>query len=336
MRLEATRPPTAGSTGLAPPSTVVDQAIAWRVRLQSGAATAQEEEACRQWQHAHPSHAQAWARLDALGQRIKGLPSPLTHATLLADASRMAGPRAGRRAVLKSLALVSGGSVLAWGVSQEGSLRGYTADHRTGPGERAERRLADGSTLQLNTSTAVDERFDARWRCVVLRHGELRVDCVPDAQRPARPFVVRTAEGELRAPAGRFLVRQLEGRTRVQADAGEAEVWPRLGGAPTRLGAGQALHFDREAAEPPTAADGDAAAWLDGLLVAKRMRLADFTSELERYRRGWLRCAPAVAELRISGVFPLDDPPRVLAALERTLPVRVRAATRYWVTLVAR
>lgn len=79
--------------------------------------------------------------------------------------------------------------------------------------------------------------------------------------------------------------------------------------------------------------DASAAAWVDGLLVAQNMQLGALAAELARYRHGWLRCAEAVADLRISGVFPVDDLGRVIAALERTLPVRARSYTPLWVTL---
>jgi transmembrane sensor len=43
--------------------------------------------------------------------------------------------------------------------------------------------------------------------------------------------------------------------------------------------------------------------------------------------------APEVRDLRVQGVFPLDDPDRVFSALAETLPIRVN---RYspWLTLI--
>ncbi|MBR8657942.1 iron dicitrate transport regulator FecR, partial [Achromobacter sp. Marseille-Q0513] len=77
----------------------------------------------------------------------------------------------------------------------------------------------------------------------------------------------------------------------------------------------------------------DAASWSRGVLVADAWRLDDFLAELGRYRPGLLRCDPAVADLRVSGVFPLRDTDRALHNLERGLPVTVVYRTRYWVTL---
>jgi len=83
-------------------------------------------------------------------------------------------------------------------------------------------------------------------------------------------------------------------------------------------------------------ADANATAWTRGQLVAERMRLADFIDQLARHRPGVLRCDPAVAELPISGVFPLADTDRVLAALSEALPVQVRTVTPYWITVAPR
>ena len=69
------------------------------------------------------------------------------------------------------------------------------------------------------------------------------------------------------------------------------------------------------------------------MLVAAHMRLGDFLAELGRYRRGQLNCDPKVANLLISGTYPIDDTERVLDVLPLSLPVRVRRFTRYWVTV---
>ncbi len=67
-------------------------------------------------------------------------------------------------------------------------------------------------------------------------------------------------------------------------------------------------------------------AWTDGVLVARRMRLDAFVTELSRQTGMPMECADDVAALRVSGVFQLDGPDpagRALAAIARTLPVRV-------------
>lgn len=64
------------------------------------------------------------------------------------------------------------------------------------------------------------------------------------------------------------------------------------------------------------------------MLVAAHMRLADFLAELARYRRGQLSLEiPEVADLLISGTYPVDDSERVLELLAVSLPVRIKRFT---------
>jgi transmembrane sensor len=72
------------------------------------------------------------------------------------------------------------------------------------------------------------------------------------------------------------------------------------------------------------------------MLVASSMKLGDFLDELARYRRGRLNCDVNVANLLISGTYPVADSERILDTLETVLPVHVQRFTRYWVNVQAR
>ncbi len=58
-------------------------------------------------------------------------------------------------------------------------------------------------------------------------------------------------------------------------------------------------------------------------------------STLRRYRNGILRCDPAVAELRLSGTFPLKNTDAILGVIAKMLPVKIQSVTRYWVHISA-
>lgn len=267
-----------------------------------------------------------------------GSPAPATATVPSARSTRSERPASGRRAMLKGVVLLAGTAGIGLATSPDGGLHGLMASHRTGVGERRRVVLADGSVLQLNTSTALDARVDAHTRCVKLFAGEVLIDCAKDGgSASSMPLDVLTAQGRMRTASGRFIVRQLADRTSVQALAGWIDVQP--GGdasAHRRIGPGQQWVFDARGGGVVEPIDSAAGAWIDGLVVARDMPLAELVAELSRYRRGWLRCDEAVARLRISGVFPTHDLDRVVAALQRTLPVRARARTAWWVTLERR
>ena len=55
--------------------------------------------------------------------------------------------------------------------------------------------------------------------------------------------------------------------------------------------------------------------------------------ELNRYHRGHLGVDPRVADLRITGSFPLDNLELALNALPPILPVKVKQLTPWWITV---
>ncbi|MNH22283.1 fec operon regulator FecR [compost metagenome] len=75
----------------------------------------------------------------------------------------------------------------------------------------------------------------------------------------------------------------------------------------------------------------DPTAWSEGLIVTRDMRLHDFLAQVSRYRHGYLACSDDIADLRLSGVFRLDDPEQLLQLLPKTLPVSLRQRTRWWI-----
>ncbi|OWT71559.1 MULTISPECIES: FecR domain-containing protein [unclassified Achromobacter] len=325
---------------------IVEQAVHWYVRLASGLVTVQERADFDHWRALHPDHAQAWNRLQDMGGRLQDsaarVAPPTTHATL----ARLALLTKRRRA-LKQLAWLGAGGTCLFLVQKQvpwrGELLAALADVRTGTGERRSLVLADGTQLRVNTATAVDLRFDAQERRLVLRRGEIMIATAKDAAN--RPFVVATADGELVPVGTRFTVRRDDDTerpyTQLAVMEGAVDVHPGAGGGPAsaRIPAGQQVRLTPAGVEQPVPLREESQAWIDGMFVAEGMRLADFLAELSRYRRGHLRCAPEVADLRITGAWPLDGPDatdRILDALPRRLPVDVRRYTRYWVTVAAR
>ena len=74
-------------------------------------------------------------------------------------------------------------------------------------------------------------------------------------------------------------------------------------------------------------------AWTRGMLVVDNARLGDVIEELARYRTGYLGVDKSVADLRITGSFPLHDTTLALNALLPTLPVQIEQHTPWWVTV---
>lgn len=303
---------------------VVERASQWLMLHWGGELDTDQHAAFAAWHAADPEHRRAWQRLQQLQGTLASVPA--------ATARQVLGelPDRRRRDLLKTLGLLlaAGGSAYLAG---DLPWRETFADQRTAKGERRHLRLADGSQLDLNSDSAVDIRFDASQRRICLLAGEILCQAVQEA----RPLVVETAAGDIRTRGARFAVRELDGGSRVDLYQGQLDILPRHAAA-VRLQAGQRLWFNAGGIGELQAADGNASAWSEGRLIAERQPLGQFLAELGRHRPGLLRCAEDAAGLLLTGVFPLADTGRVLAALERSLPVRVSYRTRYWVTVERR
>ena len=312
------------------------EAIAWYARLCSGEATDADRDAWQAWYHAHPDHRQAWRPFETLQATFDRLPGAVASSTLQTA-------RRNRRRVLRSVVVLAGGGTLAaalaggsWWLAG-GGLRVWLADYRTGPGVQRTIALADGSQLTINTRTAVDVSFDGDQRRILLREGEILVQTARamTGTRDSRPFVVETVHGRILALGTRFTVRSDPGHTVVSVLDEAVEVHAAVPAGPgLRLEAGQQLRFDRTQLGPVQPAQALFADWARGSLVVDGWRLEDVVRELARYRRGHLACDPAIADLRISGAFPITDTDKALAVITRAFPVRTSRLTRFWVTLV--
>ncbi|KVF62123.1 iron dicitrate transport regulator FecR [Burkholderia cepacia] len=315
------------------PPQVARRAVEWWVDRQAGRTGEAFDAALARWRAEDPAHDAAWRHIETMQQRLGGLTAGLdpqaAHAALLS-------PRAGRRrAAVKALAVLLFAGGAAWMAEPARRAAIRPADLRTAVGERRTVTLADRTVVVLDTDTALDVRFDAAARRLRLLRGTIMVTSGHDDRVPARPLVVATAQGELRPLGTRFAVRQRDGATRIEVFAGAVRVQPDDAAARARvIAAGEGADFTRDAIGVPAPLDAYASAWTGGMLVASRMRLADLVAELDRYRRGSLRCDAAVADLRVSGTYPLDDPARVLDTLKATLPIDVHYLTRYWATVV--
>lgn len=306
----------------------LESAAGWYVDLRADADDPALRAAHQHWLATDARHRRAWDRVQRLQGKFDELASPsLARAT-------MKGAGARRRDVLKVLGiLLAAGAAgpLAWH-SAAGTR--WAADVRTQTGERRLIRLEDGSQLQLNTATAVNIRFSETLREVVLVCGEIMIETAQD--RRQRPFVVHTDAGSLRALGTRFVVYSDAAGTRLSVISHAVEVRPaQQPQAMATVTAGQQLGFTAAALGVVAPADPQVDAWTRNMLVVSNWRLADFVAQVQRYRPGYMSCAPTVAQLRISGAFNLGSTDAILENLCRTLPVRVRQFSPYWVRIEA-
>ena len=303
----------------------LEAAASWYVKLNAAPPSEAQVRAWQDWLGKNQAHAQAWARVEKLQRQLGRLPADVALPTLT-------GVRARRRAVLKTLALLMGVGITGWAVRESDTGQALMAGLRTAKGQRRQLALADASVLQLNTDTALDVEFDGQQRLLRLYSGEIMVQTAADPT--GRPFLVRTAQGHIRALGTRFSVHSEGGLSRVSVLEHAVEVRPAAQSLQVlRLDSGQSVSFDAQRLGAATHIAPGTGAWTQGMLTVIEWRLADFLNELRRYRPGVLRCDEGIAELRLSGAFRIDDTDTILQNLGASLPVTVRYLTRYWVSI---
>ncbi|GAB7529251.1 FecR family protein [Pseudomonas sp. 3A(2025)] len=313
-----------------PDHTALEEAADWLMRLSEGELNDQESAEWERWKTSSPERSRAWARAQVLQNKLGGLPPSLAMSAL----DRPGSPK--RRAALGKLAMLLAILPAGWGSWKLAETEQWSADARTAVGQRRELALADGSTIILNTDTAIDIVFDASQRLVHLREGEILVQTATDSLPLPRPFLISTRQGRLQALGTRFTVRERQQRTHLAVLEGavKVELADNRQVSPLIVNAGQRTDFSSGSFAQVTPADRYTSAWTQGMLMADKMRLADFVDELTRYHRGFVRLDPALADLRISGAYPISDTQRTLNMLAQTYPILVSGHLNgFWVML---
>lgn len=284
------------------------QAREWLVLLNSGRASAAEREAAERWRQASAEHASALAEVERLwtllGQverpaavvqplprRVRRWPLPLATAACLLLALWMAPP-------------------------------GWHADVRTEAGEIREVTLDDGSLLHLNGATALDweANVDGQRR-VRLYRGQVDFQVAADA---AHPFVIDAGAARIRVTGTRFDVNLLGDQVLLAVSEGHVQVSD-ADGNERAVQAGEQIAWQDgrlQSLEPLDAAR--ALAWQRGRLVFRDRPLPEVFEELQRQQAQRVLFLDATArELKVTGVFALNDPQAVLRAIETALPVKL-------------
>lgn len=307
-----------------PPATADKQAMAWLVRLHSGACSAVERQAFEAWLAQSETHWRAYQKATAFWRELGDLQT-LPFPELAAARARVAGttlPRPGRwPAFSAALALVvSLGAVVAltslWSWNS-------TDTYRTAKGERKAVTLPDGSRLELNTDTALTVSFDRTARRMDLLRGEVIVTVT---QASVRPFEVFAGAGRIRDLGTQFDVYAQPDQVSVAVLEGAVSVAGSPTTRPQKLTHGQQLSYDGRGVLSAVERSDLAAltAWREGRVVFKARPLREVLAQIGRYHAVEFILGDArLEDLKVSGTFITDDLKVILDTIAATLPVQV-------------
>jgi len=319
----------------------VDAAAAdWWVKQDRGALAELESVEFEKWL-TDPRHARAYSRVRKACEVVDGARADPTFAALRQAALEI--PRAPRwirtSVVVGSLAAACAAVAigLVWlrpasAPEAPAAAVAGTGTYRTQVGEQQTVTLSDGSRVTLDTMSALDVAFTPSTRLVHLHSGRARFEVAHDA---ARPFVVQVGTHRARALGTAFDVR-LNGEDLdillVEGSLLVEPLSPRTGsgGAATEptavtLAPGQRFTLSAGRSRVTSAEVKRETLWLDGFVAFDDQRLDVAVAEMNRYAVSPILIRdPAVASMRISGIFHTRQPQRFLEVVKGLLPVEVR------------
>jgi transmembrane sensor len=235
-------------------------------------------------------------------------------------------------------AWASAAAVLAvCGIAWQISPYGYEPNtYKTGLGEQKIVELPDHSHIALDARTRLRVHFTADARIVELLDGQAQFSVAKD---PARPFKVEAGGRTIIAVGTVFDVEYVDQQVSVAMVEGRVAVLSedpmksaKLPGADTRssssvsieLSAGEALQVraDGAATVLPKADLEAATAWRQGKVIFRDRTLAEAVHRLNRYSHTQVVVDdPALAQMRVSGVFESGDAQAFAEAMQAYLPV---------------
>lgn len=314
------------------PTIIQSEATAWWVQLDSDQTNPQQIAAFRHWLKQNPAHqtafdkvTQLWGELDA----IKTLPIHSPNQYLLDNClNRRQHPFYFSRFLQYSSALALC-CFLAW-ISPLGLY--LQADFHTDAGEMRTINLSDGSTVHLNSNSALSVSMSSNSRQLSLLKGEAWFVVSPDKNSP---FQVHAESGTVTALGTAFNIRLHDDSAEVTVT--EHSVAIALDQQTTRLEQGQRLTYSKQhginAAQPVDT--NLATAWQRGKLIFQNQALGEVIAELNRYySHGALFISDdSIAQRRVNGVFRTDKPLAVIDALESALQLHSTRIGDYLIVL---
>lgn len=303
-----------------------EQAAAWFARLRAPTLSPAEKAAFAAWRRQSPAHQRAFDEICLLWGDVQ-----LRRALLEAEKKLPSGGKPARRR-LQSPLLLAACLTLMYFLRNEAVVF-MRADYAAGIGKRQTVRLEDGSSVMLNSGSAIAVAMESAQRNVELLQGEAFFAVEPDAQRP---FVVYAKHSTTRVLGTRFFVHNKSDSDEVKVLSGKVRVTGK--NHPEQ----SVLLLDNGSVSANRDGLGNAGmlhgklttSWVDGYLVFQDAALADVIEQIQRYRSGVVIFKDdSLRQYKINGRINLHDPKHILDALEKSLTIKFTHLTD-WLVII--
>lgn len=304
-------------------ATLRQEAIAWVVRLHNRPISPEDQQAFEVWKAKSTTHVRVFQKVSA----VWGDPDLHAAATQRAQKPSSSIPHQQaaipRRWLRHAGALAACAVLFTMAIAHYDPLTWIQADYQTVIGEQRTIELPDGSTVILNTQTAIATSFDQTARRVRLLKGEASFSVQPDSHRP---FVVESQQTATRAVGTEFMVRTQQDHEQVTVLEGTVEVSSLHNDDSLSLvSAGSRVQFEHGRLGRPFSVDlSTVSAWMQGRLIVNGIPLEQVINELRRYYPGTIVLwNQPIRDIQVTGTYNLEDPSKSLSLLAKTFPTHM-------------
>lgn len=291
------------------------EALEWFSRLRQPGCDEGERQVFAAWCQA-PQNAQAYAELETFWQQLQPPPARPRPRQITARRSHL-----GKWLALLFLLVLGALAYLYLPLMQR-----LGSEMHTDVGERRSLRLADGSTVHLDSASAMNVDLRGRTRQLHLVQGQVYLEVLLDG----RAMEVEVGDVRIQVFGTRLQIARYAHHDELVVVSGKAMVVQ--GGEQRLVSAGERVTFDGTRIDSVQKADLKTAdSWRNGRLRATDMPLGQVLERLAGYQgeRLWILDEQTVHR-RVSGDFNLDRPAESLAALASTQQLQLQGVLGHW------
>ncbi|MGE0409006.1 MAG: FecR domain-containing protein, partial [Amphiplicatus sp.] len=296
-------------------------ACAWLAQIESGDLSTADRAALKEWMATSPRHAEEIRAVAALSAELAALTELSEPLAAQLETRRRRRPALGMAAALAAALLaVVGAGIFSLFLRTPAIPEFYATEI----GEYRTVDLDDGSSIKLNTNSAVEVTYGKTARKVRLAKGEAFFTVEKDK---ARPFIVYAGSNYARAIGTAFSVRLLNDKTELIVTEGVVE-FSKIASTPATAAepddnaptdadqsrpvlveAGYELLSNAAAREEEALRLSDAArkrklSWIEGLFDFSETPLSEVVSEVSRHTALRIEIEdPALKDVKFGGVF---------------------------------
>ncbi|PCI44617.1 MAG: hypothetical protein COB49_10910 [Alphaproteobacteria bacterium] len=314
------------------------EAASWVLQLDNGPLSKADLEALREWAGRSPAHAQAlreyasaWISIDDILLEANEAENAAYQFSWWSPLAMIFNRRFFRiwtpaAAVLVAIFYLSTTFYLP---PSTPDFEATAITYSTQIGEQAQFKMADGSTVHLNTGSVVEVEYQPSRRIVRLLKGEALFSVAHD---PSRPFDVIANEKKITAVGTAFVVRLTDVGLNITVTEGSVVVIPALTDTAQKSGRNKVetgILAILEPNEKMIVEHGNVViekvkedvivrqlSWREGVLIFEDDSLVYVINEVSRYTDTKIVLAAEIEELRIGGLFKIGEIEALLNALE--------------------